>query len=151
MYAYITIRFFSSITKETPPSRCICIIRTQMIWEILNNTVMKMVGLFLSPSHSTSFPCNYFVLHITCHIRVTFGTCMGMEVASLRVPQVFLQHWIEIREGGGGQGGAKITQALGPKAQNVRSCTYRVLRRFRFSKTKIIIINVIECILNLFN
>lgn len=41
---------------------------------------------------------------------------MGMEVASLRVPQVFLQHWIEIREGGGGAGRRKNYTGTGAKS-----------------------------------
>lgn len=41
---------------------------------------------------------------------------MGMGVASLRVPQVFLQHWIEIREGGGGRAAQKLHTGTGDKS-----------------------------------
>ena len=85
---------------KVPPSRCS---EHMMARDFRDDIVMKVVGWFLSPSHSTGFLCNFFILlAISSGLLVdTFCTCMGMGGASWRVPQVFLQHWIEIREGGG--------------------------------------------------
>ena len=97
---------------KVPPSRCS---EHMMARDFRDDIVMKVVGWFLSPSHSTGFLCNFFILlAISSGLLVdTFCTCMGMGGASLRVPQVFLQHWIEIREGGGGRAAHKLHRHWG--------------------------------------